>query len=97
MTDMAKDLGVGVLSFTEPQNSKQIHLGRGDRVNVEYLEFGLERRCLLCLLLGLPVEMGWRAEMQKSGRGGGAGNQTPRREGDRHPRGKGLRTDPLAF
>lgn len=77
MTDMAKDLGVGVLSFTEPQNSKQIHLGRGDRVNVEYLEFGLERRCLLCLLLGLPVEMGWRAEMQKSGRGGGRATRRP--------------------
>lgn len=62
---MAKDLGVGVLSFSEPQNSRQIDLGqRGD--SVEYPEFGLELGCLLCLVLGFAGGGGLEAVMQRS-------------------------------
>lgn len=61
---MAKDLGVGALSFSEPQNSRQIDLGqRGD--SVEYPEFGLELRCLLCLVLGFAGGGGLEADMQR--------------------------------
>lgn len=63
----AKDLGVGVLSFSEPQNSRQIGLGqRGDGFSVEYPESGLELRCLLCLVLGFAGGGGLEADTQRA-------------------------------